>query len=50
MSRRLRAFKFLLVRDDEVFEATFYAATESAAIKLACAWAVERGWTVEGSA
>ncbi len=47
MSRRLCAFTFVLRRDDESREATFYARDEAAALEFACHWASEHGWTVE---
>jgi len=50
VSTRLRAFEFLLVRGDEILEVQFYAASESAALGMAVAWASGRGWKVEGSA
>ena len=50
MSRRLCAFTFVLRRDDESREATFYARDEAAARGYATAWASPRGWVVEGSA
>ena len=48
--RRLRPFRFLLTRTDEILEVTFYAASDRDAERLASAWAVARGWTVEGHA
>ena len=47
MSRRLCAFTFVLHRDDESREATFYARDEAAALGYAKSWAKERGWTVK---
>jgi hypothetical protein len=47
MSRRLRAFTFVLVRGEESREATFYADSQAAALTMAKAWAEPRGWTVE---
>lgn len=46
---RLTCFRFLLTRGDEVLEVRFYAASASAALRLASTWAAQRGWVVEGS-
>ncbi len=46
-SGRLGAFTFTLTRGDEGREATFYAISRPAALKLARAWASTRGWTVK---
>lgn len=47
---RLRPFRFLLSRAEELLEVTFYAATDRDAEKLATSWAVARGWGIEGHA
>ena len=49
-SGRLGAFAFILIRGDESREATFYAISRPAALRLARAWASARGWVVEDSA
>jgi len=48
MSGRLRPFEFLLARGDELLTVWFYAASESAALRMAVKWALPRGWSVEG--
>jgi hypothetical protein len=47
---RLRPFRFLLARGDEVLEVRFHAAGEQNALEAASAWATMHGWAVEGSA
>ncbi len=46
---RRRDFTFVLRRDNEEREATFYALSRIAAFRLARAWASEHGWTLEES-
>lgn len=46
---RMRAFLFLLSRENELLEVTFYAVNEQRALEAVTQWATKRGWTVEGS-